>query len=67
MPFILVRLFSFLLHALRALRALRARVTEKSAPQLVADALPTQPLPNGYFVKVQAMSAGPPKGPLCGT
>ena len=64
MPFILVRLFSFLLHALRALRALRARVTEKSAPQLVADALPTQPLPNGYFVKMQAMRAGRPKGPL---
>ena len=49
-------------HAVPALRALRARVTEKSAPQLVAEALPTQPLPNGYFVKVQAMRAGPPKG-----
>ena len=52
------------MRALRALRALRARVTEKRAPQLDADALPTQPLPNGYFVKMQAMRAGRPKGPL---
>ena len=71
-PFLLVQcfavLFSFVLAACtqctRALRALRARVTEKRVPQLVADALPTQPLPNGYFVKMQAMRAGRPKGPL---
>ena len=56
--------WSFAVARLRALRALRARVTEKREPQLVADALPTQPLPNGYFVKMQAMRAGRPKGPL---
>jgi hypothetical protein len=39
-------------HALRALLALRA-MCEPCATQLVTDALPTQPLTNGYFVKVQ--------------
>jgi hypothetical protein len=45
-------------HALRAMLALRA-MCAPCATQLVTDALPTQPLPNGYFVKVQAMRAGP--------
>jgi hypothetical protein len=45
-------------HALRALLALRA-MCAPCTTQLITDALPTQPLPNGYFVKVQAMRAGP--------
>ena len=52
-------LFACRLHALHALRAMCA----PCAPQLVTDALPAQPLPNGYFVKV-AMRAGPTNGPL---
>ncbi len=51
-------LFACLLLALRAL----STMCTQCVSQLVADALPMQPLPNGHLVKVQAMRAGPTHG-----
>ena len=53
------------MHAVHACTACTASECHREARAPVSRrCLPTQPLPNVYFAKMQAMRAGRPKGPL---